>query len=132
MSPNLNISLHPSEIVILKSMALGMSCQMIQKLIEINNEDYERYCASIFAKLNVNNPYAAVRIAFRKKIISEKEYTLESIKSMALEFATKKMNELDQVKNDEKQLLWIFYDLLLEFEIQIEDYFLSNQVFVRK
>lgn len=90
MSPNLNISLHPSEIVILKSMALGMSCQMIQKLIEINNEDYERYCASIFVKLNVNNPYAAVRIAFRKKIISEKEYTLESIKSMALEFATKK------------------------------------------
>lgn len=132
MSTNLNISLHPTEIVILKSMALGMSCQMIQKLIEINDIDYERFCASIFAKLNVSNPYAAVRIAFRKKIISEKEYSLESIKSLALEFATKKMNELDQVKNDQKQLLWIFYDLLLEFEIQVEDYFLSNQVFVRK
>ena len=72
MSPNLNISLHPSEIVILKSMALGMSCQMIQKLIEINNEDYERYCASIFAKLNVNNPYAAVRIGKLYKIVIAK------------------------------------------------------------
>lgn len=113
-------------------MALGMSCQMIQKLIEINDIDYERYCTSIFAKLNVSNPYAAVRIAFRKKIISEKEYSLESIKSMALEFATKRMNELDQVKNDQKQLLWIFYDLLLEFETQVEEYFLSNKVFIRK
>ncbi|MGD2005550.1 MAG: hypothetical protein PVJ91_06015 [Flavobacteriaceae bacterium] len=132
MSTNLNISLHPSEIVILKSMALGMGCQMIQKLLEINSIDYERFCSSLFAKLNVSNPYAAVRIAFRKKIISEKEYSIEAIKSLALEFATQRMNDLEQVKGDQKQLLWVFYDLLVEFEIQVEDYFLSNQIFVRK
>ncbi len=132
MSTNLNISLHPTEIVILKSMALGMSCQMIQKLLEIKDDDYERFCSSVFAKLNVNNPYAAVRIAYRRKIISEKEYCLESIKAMALEFASKKTKELKQVQNDQKQLLWVFYDLLLEFETQVEDFFLSSKVFVKE
>jgi len=132
MSTNLNISLHPTEIVILKSMALGMSCQMIQKLLEIKDDDYKRFCSSVFAKLNVNNPYAAVRIAYRKKIISEKEYCLESIKAMALEFASKKTNDLKQVQNDQKQLLWVFYDLLLEFETQVENFFLSSKVFVKE
>ena len=66
MSTNLNISLCPNEIVILKSIALGMSCQMIQRLLEMNSLDYQKICSSIFAKLNVNNSYAAVRIAYRK------------------------------------------------------------------
>lgn len=132
MSTNLNISLCPNEIVILKSIALGMSCQMIQRLLEMNSLDYQKICSSIFAKLNVNNSYAAVRIAYRKNIISEKDYCLESVKSLALEFATKRMSEFPNVLHDQKQLLWVFYGLLLEFQLQVENQFMSNQVFVRK
>lgn len=54
-------SLSNSELIILKSIALGLSCDTIRDLLEISKETYEKHCQNLFQKLDVCNAYAAVQ-----------------------------------------------------------------------
>ena len=109
-------SLTSNEMVILKSIALGLGCDTIIKLLELSERNYQSICQSIYTKLGVGNSFAAVQLAFKNGLLQEKEYTSEKIKGLALEFATKNIDRLKPlVESDPKKSLWEFYDLLLDF-----------------
>ncbi len=129
---NLNIIINAKELHVLKSFALGLSCTKIQELCEISETEFSRICSNLFSKLQVQNPYAAVRIAYHKNILREKDYTLENVKSLALEMAHKQVEKLCTSCTNSKKLLWVVYDLLMDFHTAVESNFLSNQVFVSK
>jgi DNA-binding CsgD family transcriptional regulator len=125
--PRINHTLTSSELVILKSFALGLGCDTIRQLLEISPKDYDKYCKNIFSKLQVSNAYTAVRIAFKNKILKEKEYTLEKVKAFALEFATKNVIRFETVNKEPKENLWDLYDILLDFHTKIESKFVLNK-----
>lgn len=110
-----------SEFTVLKSMALGLSCDDIRNLLGLKSEKYESLCRGLFEKLGASNHYTAVKTAYQKKYLDRKELSLEEIKSFSLEFAYKNVEKLKFNLQDPKQLLWEFYDLLLEFHYHIEN-----------
>lgn len=110
-----------AEFTLLKSLALGLSCADIRKLIGLNNGQYESICKSLFQKLEAANPYVAVKKAFQKNYLNQKEFSQEELKSFCLEFAYKNVHQFRYSNDDPKQLLWDFYDLLLEFNSQLEN-----------
>lgn len=61
--------LNSSELVILKSIALGLGCETIRNLLEISESRFQKQCDNIFAKLQVCNAYTAVQVAFKKEIL---------------------------------------------------------------
>lgn len=63
----------------------------------------------------------AVKAAFEKKHLDRKDLSLEDIKSFTLEFAYQKIDQLQKIQNDPKQLLWELYDLLLEYHSQLDE-----------
>ena len=117
----INNSLTSKEMVILKSIALGLDCGTIRKLIEISESEYQNVCQRVFSKLQVGNGFAAVQKAFQSGLLKQKEYTNEKIKGLALEFATKNLENIKVISGtDSKKSLWVFYDLLLDFVTQLE------------
>lgn len=110
-----------SEFTVLKSMALGLSCEDIRKLLGLKQGKYESVCRELFEKLGVSNHYTAVKVAYQKKYLDRKELSLEELKSFSLEFAYKNIDKLKSNQQDPKHLLWEFYDLLLDFHLQIEN-----------
>lgn len=52
IKPEANNSLTSSEMIILKSFALGLGCDTIQSLLEINADTYQSYCQVIFMNLD--------------------------------------------------------------------------------
>lgn len=129
-TPNTDVILHSSEIIVLKSIALGLSDHMIQKLFEINNDELDKLRTSLHTKLNVNNSYAAVRVAYQKNLLKEKDYCTEKIRALALETASNKMDVLSGVLGDSKEVLWELYDVLLEFHTRVESTYRANNVFI--
>jgi DNA-binding CsgD family transcriptional regulator len=109
-----------SEFTVLKSMALGLSCDEIRKLLDLKSDKYDFVCRGLFEKLGASNHYTAVKNAYQKKYLDHKEHSLEDIKSFSLEFAYKNVERLKTNYQDPKHLLWVFYDLLLDFHFQIE------------
>jgi len=107
--------LNSSELVILKSIALGLGFETIRNLLKITETSFQKRCESIFAKLQVCNAYMAVQVAFQKEILIEKEFTTEKIKTLALEFATQNIDRLEKHSIDSKKSLWELYDMLIEF-----------------
>lgn len=79
-----NNNLTHTEILLLRSYAIGMGKGGVQDLLNINDKDYEKIEESLFRKLHVNNAYYAVMTAFRKKLVSAKEFCPEKIKAAAL------------------------------------------------
>ena len=110
-----------SEFTVLKSMALGLTCDEIRKLLNLDQKVYESVCHQLFQKLGATNHYTAVKTAYQKKYLNRKELSLEELKSFSLEFAYNHINLLKSDEMDAKQLLWQFYDLLLEFHFQLEN-----------
>ena len=43
---------HPDEFTVLKSMALGLSCDDIRNLLGLKSEKYESFCRGLFEKLD--------------------------------------------------------------------------------
>lgn len=111
----------PDELTVLKSLALGLSCEDIRTLIGVQRQGYESMCYQLFQKLGVSNHYMAVKAAFEKKHLDRKDLSLEDIKSFTLEFAYQKIDQLQKIQNDPKQLLWELYDLLLEYHSQLDE-----------
>tara|TARA_X000000950_G_scaffold267097_1_gene343254 strand:- start:2520 stop:2903 length:384 start_codon:yes stop_codon:yes gene_type:complete len=109
-----------AEYTLLKSLALGLCCAEITKLIGLNNEQFESICSSLFQKLDAANPYVAVKNAFQKNYLNKKEFCQEELKSFSLEFAYKNIDQIKSAHDDPKQLLWELYDFLLEFNVQLE------------
>ena len=121
IKPEANNSLTSYEMIILKSFALGLGCDTIQSLLEINADTYQSYCQVIFKKLNTCNAYAAVHKAFQMGLLQPKEDLTENIKTFALEFASLKQHRIQSsIEGDEKQSLWELYDILLEFQSCLE------------
>ncbi|MDC3133076.1 hypothetical protein OA501_02565 [Flavobacteriaceae bacterium] len=129
---NSNVTLHSSETMVLKSIALGLSDHMIQKLFEINNDELDKLRSSLYTKLNVNNSYAAVRVAYQKNLLKEKDYCTEKIRALALRTASDKVNVLSGALGDSKEVLWELYDVLLEFHTRVESTYKANNVFLTK
>ena len=88
-------SLTKNEMVILKSIALGLDCDTIRLLVEISEYQYQTLCKNIFSKLQVGNSYAAVQYAFKNGLLNQKEYNSEKIKGITLEFATQNIERLE-------------------------------------
>ena len=122
----INKSLSSSELIILKSIALGMGCNTIRDLLEISEETYDQYCSNLFEKLEVCNMYAAVQKAYYLKILMNKEYTSEKVKCSALMYAHEFQERFKSIKLDSKQTVWELYDMLLEFHNQVESSFMSK------
>ncbi|MEK9609755.1 MAG: hypothetical protein VW058_08820 [Flavobacteriaceae bacterium] len=110
-----------SEFTVLKSMALGLSCEDIRKLLGLKEQKYKSVCRELFEKLGVSNHYTAVKVAYQKNYLDRKELSLEALKSFSLEFAYKNVDKLKYNQQDPKQFLWELYDLLLDFHLQIEN-----------
>jgi len=112
----IQVSLNSNEMVILKSIALGLGCNTIIKLLEITESNYQSVCQSICTKMGVHNSFTAVQFAFKNGLLQEKEFTSEKLKGLALEFATKNIDRIKPLsERDPKKCLWEFYDLLLDF-----------------
>ena len=113
--------LKSSELVILKSLALGLGCDTIKNLLELSEEEFEKKLNSLYTKLQVGNSYTAVGVAFKKGILREKEFTSEKIKSIVLEFATENVSLFaPEVEKNNKQL-WALYDFLLDSLSYVDD-----------
>ena len=50
-------SLSSSELIILRSIALGLGCDTIRDLLELSEKAYRKECESLFQKLEVCNAY---------------------------------------------------------------------------
>lgn len=109
-----------SEFTVLKSIALGLSCEDIRKLLDLDHEVYQSVCENLFEKLGVSNQYTAVKSAYQKKYLDRKELSLEELKSFSLEFAYKNYEKLKSDHHNPKHLIWELYDLLLDFYYKIE------------
>ena len=90
----IQVSLNSNEMVILKSIALGLGCNTIIKLLEITESNYQSVCQSIYTKMGVHNSFTAVQFAFKNGLLQEKEFTSEKLKGLALEFATKNIDRI--------------------------------------
>ena len=113
--------LKSSELVILKSLALGLGCDTIKNLLELSEEEFKKKLNSLYTKLQVCNSYTAVGVAFKKGILREKEFTSEKIKSIVLEFATENVSLFaPEVEKTNKQH-WALYDFLLDFLSYVDD-----------
>lgn len=80
-------SLSSSELILLRSIALGLGCDTIRDLLEHSEKAYCKECESLFQKLEVCNAFAAIQKAYLTKILKNKEYTPEKVKGLALKFA---------------------------------------------
>ena len=109
-----------SELIIIKSIALGLGCSTIKNLLEISESEFENRLRSIFSKLQECNLYSAVEVAFKKGLLNKKEFASETTKSFALAFASKNINRLQTHPATSKNALWELYDLLLDFQLQLE------------
>jgi DNA-binding CsgD family transcriptional regulator len=113
-------SLSSSELIILRSIALGLGCDTIRDLLELSEKAYRKECESLFQKLEVCNAYAAVQKAYFTKILKNKEYTPEKVKGLALKFAHHYEDQIKCTKDESKRVIWELYDLLLEFYNEVE------------
>jgi hypothetical protein len=116
----INPSLSSSELLILRSIALGLGCDTIRELLELSKDEYQKHCESLFQKLEVCNAYAAVQKAYFTKILKIKEYTPEKIKGLALKYAHQYENQNTETPGDSKKAIWELYDLMLEFYNEVE------------
>lgn len=113
--------LKSTELILIKSLALGLGCETIQNLLEISSSEFHKRLESIFTKLQVCNTYAAVKKAFRIGLLNEKEFVSEKIKSNSLVFATRHYDCLKKISSDSNKGLWDFYELLLDFFQYIDE-----------
>lgn len=113
-SKRLHVSLTEQECLILKAFALGVSCEKVCRFLDISETSFQSTCASLYAKLEVENTFAAVQVAFQKKILTRKEYCPEKIKALALQYAADKLASQSDFLQD-KKALWDCYDLLIAF-----------------
>lgn len=129
---SLDQRLNSSEIVLLKSIALGLEFNTIQELLDMTNDEFEHLNATVLSKLQVNNFYAAVRVAYQNNLLKEKEFCSEKVKALALEIASNKTEEFAPFFEDSKRMLWELYDFLIEFHTEVEATYKSNNVFSMK
>ena len=126
------LTLSSDEVVYLKSIALGLTGEMIQNLLEIDINRLQKLSSSLFDKLAVSNSYTAVRKAYQMNLLKEKEYCPDKIKALALETASDKMNESSLIFGESKKTLWELYDFLLEFNMRLEtSYGLKNAIDIK-
>ncbi|MDC1011637.1 hypothetical protein OAQ04_00110 [Flavobacteriaceae bacterium] len=57
--------LKSTELVILKSLALGLDCDTIKNLLGFSDEDFEKKLNSLHTKLQVRNAFTAVGVVFK-------------------------------------------------------------------
>ena len=122
--PRIRHSLTHSELIILRSIALGLGCDTIRDLLELSMPDYQKMCMGLFEKLQVCNAYAAVQTAYHNNILKTKEYTPEKVKGIALKYADLFQKNPITKNEDRKRMVWELYDLLLEFYNAVESSFM--------
>ena len=126
--PRIYKNLDASELMILKSLALGLGYEFIQTLMGNLEASYKKHCKSIYSKLGACNSYTAVLTAFRLNILNRKEYINENIKGFALKFAQEYRDRFELAQVDTKKTVWDLYDLLFEFHSQIESNFMTDSI----
>ena len=104
--PQIHRSLTHSELIILRSIALGLGCDTVRDLLELSMPDYQKMCAGLFEKLQVCNAYAAVQKAYHNKILKNKEYTPEKVKGIALKYADLFQKKSSKKSFDTKKSVW--------------------------
>ena len=124
----LHVSLTDQECLILKAFALGVSSEKICRLLDVSTSSFQNSCTSLYTKLQVENSFAAVQVAFQKKILTRKEYCPERIKALALEYASNKIDSRCDLSHD-KKALWECYDLLIDFYAYMEGHLLPHKHF---
>ena len=124
--PQIHHSLTHSELIILRSIALGLGCDTVRDLLELSMPVYQKMCAGLFEKLQVCNAYAAVQKAYHNKILKNKEYTPEKVKGIALKYADLFQKKSSKKSFDTKKSVWEAYDLLLEFYNEVETSFMLS------
>jgi hypothetical protein len=107
---------------------MGMSMKRIEQMLALADGVFEKIRTSLYTKLEVGNSFAAVQVAFQKKILVRKEYCPEKIKALALEFAASKAVDCTD-STTHKKALWERYDLLIDFYTYMEENLLPNKHF---
>ena len=64
--PRIRHSLTHSELIILRSIALGLGCDTVRDLLELSMPDYQKMCMGLFEKLQVCNAYSIQQHSLNK------------------------------------------------------------------
>ncbi len=103
------------EFLMLRSYALGMSEQQLQKLLEVNSPKFYKVKHSLLQKLDAQNMYTAVRKGFRLRLLDPINYMEETVKSKTLDFLEKNELAFHKAKEVTGNSIWRFYPLLLKY-----------------
>lgn len=121
-----------NELLLLRSLALGMGDTCICKLLDVTSVELSKVQRALYAKLKVKNCYTAVTKAFRMGLLASNEYCPESIKTFALTFAHLKISAQTSSEFEFKKELWDLYDALVEFERFLYAQYFSEERIVKK
>ena len=90
-----------SELTVLKSMALGLSCKDIRKLLGLKHDKYESVFQGLFEKLGASNHYTAVK----KVIIREGLNSVVKLKNNIDQYVNLRKNHHVLIYRDENHIL---------------------------
>lgn len=113
--------INDSEYAVLRSYALGLSDVSIRQLLSLDVADFNRIQSSLFQKLDVQNPYFAVKRAYEKGLLCAIGYTDEVVKTKTLEFLENHIRKFQELPASREKAIWECYDLLLEFRNDLNE-----------
>ena len=113
--------INDSEYAVLRSYALGLSDVSIQQMLSLDVENFNRIQSSLYQKLDVQNPYFAVKRAYEKGILCAIGYTDEVVKTKTLEFLENHIRKFQEISASREKAIWECYDLLLEFRNDLNE-----------
>ncbi len=107
--------INDSEYTVLRSYALGLSDVSIRQMLSLDVVNFKRIISSLFQKLEVQNPYFAVKRAYEKGLLCAIGYTDEVVRTKTLEFLENHIRKFQELPASREKAIWECYDLLLEF-----------------
>ena len=113
--------INDSEYAFLRSYALGLSDVSIRQMLSLDVENFNRIQSSLYQKLDVQNPYFAVKRAYEKGILCAIGYTDEVVKTKTLEFLENHIRKFQEISASREKAIWECYDLLLEFRNDLNE-----------
>ena len=117
------LKVNTTELVVLKSYALGMSDLAIMRLPDVSRNKLISIRFKLFKKLDVSNVYSAVNKAMYTGILNKKNFIDESLKEQTLKFIELSFNRIELFQGNTEQMKWEWYKILLEYTG-----FLSNKI----
>ncbi|MDA9361343.1 hypothetical protein N9R08_02490 [Flavobacteriaceae bacterium] len=113
--------INDSEYAVLRSYALGLSDVSIRQLLSLELADFNRIQSRLFQKLDVQNPYFAVKRAYEKGLLCAIGYTDEVVKTKTLAFLENHIRKFQELPASREKAIWECYDLLLEFRNNLNE-----------